>query len=497
MKNILKHIWKITTLILFVVIAILYIDFSPEKKEFNNNLKSYQGKKAKYIFYFIGDGLGIQQSNAAEIYMASIQGKIGINKLNLNKLKIQAFFTTYAEDRYITGSAAAGTAMATGYKTTINTISMDATRQKNLKTITEIAKENGMKVGIISCVDIDHATPACFYSHQPSRNNFYEIGIDLANSDFDFFGGGGLRYPAGINNDKKINAYVLAEKNAYRIVDNKAEFEKLDNNSGKIIAISPVLYNSGSTRYIIDQNEEDISLTEFTKKAIEVLDNNKGFFIMIEGGKIDWACHANDAATTIHEVLEFDKAIGEAIEFYKKHKDETLIVVVGDHETGGMTIGFAGTGYESFFHKLQHQKISFYEFNKLIKKYKEENINNPKFSDILELIKIYFGLGDDSLGLGLSKLEISMLKDAFMISMINNNNNNEDKTYLLYGGYEPITVTTTHILNQKAGISWTTYAHTGTPIPIRVHGTGNELFSGYYDNTDIPKKIMKVMGFEF
>ena len=484
----------LTYSIFIVIIAyLLYSNSNLEKNNSTNN-NTYNGKKAKYVFYFIGDGMGIPQVNAAEAYLAANSDIIGIKELNISHFPAQALFTTYAENRYITGSAAAATALATGHKTTINTISMDGSRQRPLKTIAEIAKDNGMKVGIITSVSIDHATPACFYAHQPLRSKYYEIGIDLANSNFDFFGGGGFKSPAGKNN-KKINSIELAKKNGYKYVNTKEDFNKLNNSSGKVIAVSPILANGKALRYAIDQNKDDITLADFTSKAIEVLDNEKGFFLMVEGGKIDWACHANDAATVIHEVIDFDAAVGKAIDFYKKHPKETSIVVVGDHETGGLTIGFAGTKYESSFKLINNQKVSFEGFNKILSKYKKNhNKSNAKFSDILALLKENFGLGNKNLEL--SEYELFRLKEAFNQSINKKNikpKNIHENTYLLYGGYEPITVTATHILNQKAGIAWTTYSHTGTPIPVRVMGVGQNVFKGYFDNTDIPKKMLNIM----
>ena len=460
--------------------------------------RSYNGKHAKYVFYFIGDGMGLPQINAAEAYLSAIENdkKIGVKRLNLSTLPAQAFITTFAENRYITGSAAAGTALATGHKTTINTISMDGKRKKKLKTIAEMARDAGKKVGIITTVSIDHATPAAFYAHQPNRRDSYSISIDLANSGFDFFGGGGFKYPAGKKKNKKINSIELAKKNGYRYVDNRKEFNRLTPGDGKVIIVNPNLDDKKAVRYSIDQNDEDITLSEFTSKAIEMLDSEKGFFMMVEGGKIDWACHANDAGAVIHDIIAFDDAVGTALKFYKNHPDETMIVVVADHETGGMTLGFAGMKYESAFDKIKNQKISFEKFGQTIEQFREDNKKKKvHFSDMMAFINKNFGLGDSSKGLELNAREIKLLKESFESSMLGEKIESKNiQTYILYGDYEPLAVTVTHILNQKAGISWTSYSHTGVPVPVHVLGPGEELFRGYYDNTDVPKNIMTVMG---
>ncbi|MBE9467258.1 MAG: alkaline phosphatase [Bacteroidetes bacterium] len=500
--------------VLFISIAIVAItgmsfSCSQSISEDNNNEK-YSGKHAKYVFYFIGDGMGLTQINSAENYMAALQGEIGVKRLSISKLATQGYVTTYAQNRYITGSAAAGTALATGHKTSISTISMDGDHQNKLKTVAEMAKEKGMKVGIITTVDIDHATPACFYAHQPSRGMFFDISLDLINSNFDFFGGGDFKESSEIRDGKTINLVEFAQESGYKYIKTKKEFNKLNTKSGKVIAIGPIMAMGNTLRYSIDQTEEDISLADFTTKAIELLDNEKGFFIMAEGGKIDWACHANDAATTIHEVLDLDNAVKVALKFYEKHPKETLIVVVSDHETGGMTLGFAGMGYESSLQNLKYQKVSFEEFSNIINNYKK-NKTKPSFEEILKLIENNFGIGDKEKGLELTEFEKKQIFAAYVESFSNKNKKVHKKnkmskkqknkkrnsqTYLLYGGYEPITLAATRILDNKVGLAWTTYSHTGMPVPVHAQGVGSQIFKGYYDNTEVPKKIMTVLGVE-
>lgn len=475
----------------FLIITIIFLNFSCTQSGSNTNIKEqYFGKHAKYVFYFIGDGMGLTQINSAENYQAALKNKIGVKRLAISKLSTQGYITTYAQNRYITGSAAAATALATGNKTTISTISMDGKHQKNFKTMAEMAKDKGMKVGIISTVDIDHATPACFYAHQPSRNMYFDISLDLINSGFDFFGGGNFRYLTDKRNNKTINLIEVAKQHGYKYVNTKQEFNKLTKQSGKVIAVGPVLAEGNAIRYSIDQTSQDINLADFTSKAIQLLDNKNGFFIMAEGGKIDWACHANDAATTIHEVIDFDNAVKVALKFYYKHPKQTLIVVVSDHETGGMTLGFAGMGYESSLQNLKYQKVSFEEFTKIINNLKKNN-TKPTFNEILKLIKDDFGIGDK--GLELTELERKQIHVAYLESFSKKKKQKNEETYLLYGGYEPITLAATRILDHKVGIAWTTYSHTGTPVPVHAQGVGEEIFKGYYDNTDVAKKIMQVM----
>lgn len=503
---------KINILLAF---GLIFLAFTTSAKDsvVEKQRQNYKGKAPKYIFYFIGDGMGLSQANAAEAYLGAINKKDGIQKLEMNKFPYHGFYTTNATDRFITGSAAAGTALATGHKTSINTIGMDASKQKPLQSVAEMARDLGYKVGIISSVSIDHATPASFYAHQPSRSMYYNISLDLSKSNFNYFAGGGIKHPEGdgkkdknnimanfgMGGEKKIenkqpNSIKLAKERGYRLLNTKEEFNKLKKGDDKIIAIAPRLVGGKALPYAIDQNENDIPLSEFTKKGIELLDNKKGFFMMIEGGKIDWTCHANDAATAIKEVINMDAAVKVAVNFYNKHPKETLIVVGGDHETGGMALGFSGSHYHSAFNILQYQNLSNDRFSKLIDKYKENNKGDYKLEDGMALIEKHFGLGNKEKGLKLSEFETEQLKNAFEQSMNGESKNKEnDQYYLLYGSYNPFTVTACHILSQKAGIGWTSFSHTATPIPVKAIGVGAELFSGYYDNTDMAKNIFRLL----
>jgi len=284
--------------------------------------------------------------------------------------------------------------------------------------------------------------------------------------------------------------------------------------------------------YTLDQagEKEHVTLAEFVAKGVELLDNPDGFFMMVEGGKIDWACHANDAAASIHDTLAFDASVAEAVKFYEKHPQETLIVVTGDHETGGMTIGFAGTQYSAFVDKIKYQKMSYIEFGNRLEEYKKAHASDAKFEDVLPLIKDAFGLyvlnAEEKAGLekslaegkakeasddvkkaakgaektlkysmALTDMEVQVLREAFQQSMIGEKERaTDDQTYLLYGGYDPLSVKLTTILNNKSGIAWTTYSHTGVPVQTSAIGAGAETFNGYYDQTDIYSKMMKISG---
>jgi len=453
----------------------------------------HYGKKAKYVFFFIGDGMGLPQINSSEIFKGTLNSTdpMKLEKLNFTVFPYQGLQATYSANTFITESAAAGTALATGHKTNNDILGQDPTKTVSFKSMAEMAKEKGMKVGIVTSVSLDHATPGAFYAHQPTRKNYYEIELAMVNSGFDYFAGGGLLAPNGAKKDKQ-NVLEIAKQNGYQVVNSKEGILQLDANSGKVIAINPVLAGDEALEYEIDRTNQ-LSLADFTSQGIKLLDNPNGFFMMVEGGKVDWACHANDAATTVRDMLAFENAIGEALKFYAQHPDETLIVVTGDHETGGMTIGFAGTEYQTSFNKITKQKLSFEEFDKAIQAYRQTiGQGQANLADWLPCLAEKFGLTE------LTDYDKARLSDALAASMVEPKKRNTDpNSYLLYGTYEPFSVTVTHILNQKAGIGWTTYAHTGVAIPVFAQGVGGELFQGYYDNTDVAKKIMNIMGVQY
>lgn len=435
----------------------------------------------KYIFYFIGDGFGINQAEISNRYSKKIYSK----PLAMYNMPSTGVYTTYAANREITCSAAAGTALATGEKTNIDFIGVNPSKEP-LTTIAEICRDFSMKVGIITSVSIDHATPASFYAKQPNRTMLFEIGMDLPKSGFDYFAGGNLLNP---EQDGK-STIETAKAKGYRFIDNRDDFNNLKNGDSKIILHPNRLQPENSMLYAIDQTPEDLNLVDFTRKGIELLENPNGFFMMIEGGKIDWSAHANDIATSIHEVIQFDNAINEALKFYEKHPDETLILVCADHETGGLSFGYSFMKYDTDLSVIKHQKISFEQFSTLLDEYYKSAKNSPDFNKVLSLTQEYFGFDTEII---LSDYERGALIKAFEDSLNRQRFKPSREFYVLYAGYHPVAIASARIIANRAGISWTTFSHTAQPVPMRAIGMGAELFEGYYDNTDIVKNLIKIL----
>lgn len=485
----------------------------------------------KYIFLFIGDGMSYPQIQLTNYYQNAASGNDSVtvdgeektvlksgNSLAMMNLEVTGSAQTYDSTSFAPDSASTATSIATGHKTWSGSINVSEDFSKEYETIAEKLKaQKNYKIGILSSVNLNHATPAAFYAHQASRNSYYEIGLELIDSGFDYFAGGGLKKTTGSDGDQ-TDLYELAEEAGYKVVKTQVEAEALTAEDGKAIVIDEHLADSDAMAYEVDRSADEWALADYVEKGIEVLENDNGFFMMVEGGKIDWACHANDAVSTISDTIALDNAVGKAVEFYEKHPDETLILVTGDHETGGLTIGYAGTDYDTFLTNFDNQKISYAKFDSdYVAAYKE---NQTDFDTVMKDVTELFGLtaptdesaekteqkdsadlhpeSENTGALEMTAYEYGLLKAAYDETMSRTGEESEfsQEEYVLYGSYEPLTVIITHILNNKSGINFGSYAHTGLPVEVLVSGVGAEKFEGYYDNTEIYQKLAKLTGVE-
>ena len=470
------------------------------------------GKTPKYVFLFIGDGMSYPQIQSTSDYLGALndedywqaqpslddnQGAIldGPEYLNFMNFEGVGTAVTYDSNSFAPDSASTATSIATGHKTYSGSINVDETGTVEYETIAEQLKaQKGYEIGVITSVNLNHATPAAFYAHQASRSSYYDIGLEMVESDFDYFAGGGLLDPTGSEGDQ-TDLYQLAQEAGYTVARTYAEADAISADTDKAIIIEENLADDDAIPYELDRTEDMWSLADYVEKGIEVLDNDTGFFMMCEGGKIDWACHANDAGSAIHDTQALADAVQVAIDFAAEHPDETLILVTGDHETGGLTIGFAGTDYDTYLDLLENQKISYAKFDSdYVASYKE---NKTPFEDVLSDIEELFGLkaqGEEGDKLVLTEYEMEQLRAAYEKSVNGTAASEYDQEeYVLYGTYEPLSVTITHIINNKSGISFTSYSHTGLPVAVLAEGVGAENFSGYYDNTQIYEKMADLL----
>ncbi|NMD38685.1 MAG: alkaline phosphatase [Christensenellaceae bacterium] len=483
---------KLLALLLVVVLGLSCATF----------VTAEEAKAPKYVFMFIGDGMGTPQITATEYYLSTIENADKPfpmpRALSFTTFPYVGIMTTMDATSFLPDSASTASSMASGIKTAsgvINYTVNDALEtQEPVKTITEYAKEAGKKIGIVTSVTTNHATPAAYYAKVPSRNQYYDIAKQFVESKVDFIGGGGFGSPDNKGKDKNI--YEVAAEANINIVDGSDAIRNIEATDERTIA----KVCDGAMLYEVDRLAElekgnDIaSLADVTKAAIKAVDNDEnGFFIMVEGGKIDWACHANDAYTSIMDTVAISDAVQVAIDFMDEHPDETLIVVTGDHETGGLTIGFATTEYDSHYEVLANQKLSYEKFTSIIASWREEG--GKTFEEALAFVKENYGLTTEADQLTtLTDTDIQKLKEAFEVSMSGLASSDQTAAQkLAYGGYEPFSMIVSRIINNKAGLDYTSYSHTGLQIPVFAKGVGSELFTGLYDNTDIFSKTMTAM----
>ncbi len=292
--------------------------------------------RPKYIFYFLGDGMGNSQIAAAESYLSYKQGKFGGEQLFFTTLPCTGFVSTYSADHQVTCSSAAATAFSSGVKTNNGYIGVDPDGRP-VRTVSMDLHDEGYKIGIMSSVAVNHATPGAYYGHNLSRRNYYEISMDLPASGYEFFGGLGFLEFYGKAGDKESTSAVL-ERAGYKVCYGEKEFRDNMDDCGHIILCQD-RYRDKSTGDIPLTDSTYVTLAEMLKLNLEYFGDDKPFFIMCEGGEIDSYAHANEVMPMVQAILRFDDAVKVAYDFYLKHPDETLIVVTADHETGGITIG--------------------------------------------------------------------------------------------------------------------------------------------------------------
>ena len=445
---------------------------------------TFAGNRAKYVFYFIGDGMGVNQVNGTETYLAALEGRIGTNSLCFTRFPATAFITTQSATNGVTDSAASGTALSCGEKTKNGALGVLKDLKTEVFSVATWAQNAGAAVGISTSVSIDHATPAAFYAHVPYRKMYYEIGKDLVKSNFDFFAGSDFLKPYE-KQETEGSLYEQSEKAGYTIARGYADY-KNKRDAKKLILFqteSASMADRRSIPYAINRKPEDMTLSQITTAGIDFLTqkHKKGFFFMIEGGKIDWACHANDVATAFNEVVDMDNAIKVAYEFYKKHPKETLIVITADHETGGLSLGRGA--YELNTQALQYQKMSSDIYSKHLSELCEKAGKNLTWQMLENDLKANWGFWDK---VKLNDKQTQRLKEA-ALNVLTQSGETEVKN--LYGSLTGLANEARIIMSEVALIGWQSGGHSNGYVPVFAIGAGSEAFGGKYDNTLIPIKI--------
>ncbi|AFM23675.1 alkaline phosphatase [Desulfomonile tiedjei] len=441
------------------------------------NVSAY-AEDVKGIILLIGDGMGLNQIRSAEIYAKEVLNR----PLAINSMVTRGTTTTYSANAEVTDSAAAATAIYSGYKTDNGVLNI-LPDGKYVSNVAQAAKDAQLSVGVVSTTRLTHATPAGVYSHSLKRNdeNFIAEQLLTFAPEVAMAGGRGNFLPQSEKSSKRKddkNLIEMMKKDGYTYVANNSELQAVDPDATRKLL---GLFAGSHLSYDLDrQNVEELksepTLSDMTRTALAILAKNpRGFFLMVEGGRIDHACHLHDIKGSIYETLAFDDAVKVALDFQKTHPD-VLVIVTADHETGGLGLG-TGSIYAVDFKALEPIRNSL-EF--LTKKMSKDPANA---NELLKAAGYEYTEKEHAL---LSKyppdMKPSQIPEFSHCPKID--------TYIPAW----IVVALGNLESNRAKIGWTSYVHTAQPVITFASGPGEKEFQGAYDNTDIAKKMAKLLG---
>lgn len=447
--------------------------------------------QVKYVFYFIGDGMGVNQINVTETYLAALKGKIGFEPILMSSFPVVGLVNTYSATNGVTDSAAGGTALACGKKTKNGAIGVLEDLKTPCTSIAVWAQKAGAAVGVATNVAITHATPASFYGHQPNRNMYYEIGQDLCKSGFDFFAGSDFHRPNTKEGEPTLREQATAA--GYTILTGGyKEYEKKGRKADKLILFQSDYQNeklgSDHIPYALDQDKNDLTLEQIVRAGINYLmgKQKNGFFFQIEGGMIDYACHRNDIGNAVNEVLDMDKAVKVAYEFYQQHPDETIIVISADHETGGLVMGKGP--YELHTDLLRFQQKSIDELKWILREQYKKAPKKFTKDAVEKQLKQLMGLWDN---IKLTDDQTARLTRRWndIEKAIAGNEKVNDRI-------SDLCETVKHVISEQALISWASGGHSNGYVPVYAVGPGTEVFQGRIDNIEIAPAMAKIAGWQ-
>jgi alkaline phosphatase len=401
--------------------------------------------KPRFIFLFIGDGMGQGQCQAAEAALK--------RELAINHMPVSGTTATHNVEDNVTDSAAAGTAIACGARTKNGMLGL-APDGRALESVAARAKKAGMKVGIITSVPLDHATPAAFYARAKSRNSHAEIALQLAESGFDFFAG----EPLMAASREGPKAMQRIKEHGYELVVDPPNLA--GKYGGKVFICKKF------RRTAARDGKDNFTLARLTAAAISSLENENGFFIMVEGGAIDWACHQNDGAMAVRETEEFDLAVREALGFMAGRPGQCLVVVTADHETGGLSVVDPGRAPG-----LLSQAGSGEEFRDLVAALAKKGATADEF---LAEVGKFFSMD------GLAAEDDKALRRSWQSRAGSHKGVAPSREAL-------------RIFNRHCGLEWSGTGHTVAPVRTSAAGIGAEVFAGNYDNSEIGLRLEKLL----
>ena len=401
--------------------------------------------KVKNVIFMIPDGYSAAYATNYRWYQGGEETELDGH--------LKGMMRTYSANTKVTDSAAAGTAMATGTKTNNGTIGMDPSG-KEVASILDRADQAGKATGLVSTSAITHATPAVFASHVATRANEADIAKQYMDEmKVDVLLGGGQKFFFDQKNggvQEAGNLVKKAERAGYQYADS---LESLNETDGR--KVLGLFAEEGMAPELDRENTNQPSLATMTSKALQTLKKDRdGFFLMVEGSQIDWAGHAHDAAWAMKDAEAFHQAVEKVLRFAAKDK-HTLVVVAGDHDTGGMSVG----GYDEYVAKPEVLKNVKATGDEMVRQF------NDDLSNIASVVK-----RETTFDLTAEEIQTLQKVDA-----------------------KKRVMTLNEMISKRAYVGWTTAVHTGVDVPLYAYGPQSEQFSGLHENTDIPGLMANAM----
>ncbi len=417
-------------------------------------LASHGADKPKNIIYVISDGMGPVYTTGYR-YFADDKSTPKVDKTVFDRLHVGSASTYPAAiSGVVTDSAAAATALSTGVKSYNGAIGVDVDK-KNIPTILEMAKQKGMKTGVAVTSQVNHATPAAFITHNESRKNYNEIAESYFDQRIDgqftadVILGGGTQYFQREDRDL-VGEFIGA---GYEYVNNIDDLPSVQPDKPLLGLFAPV-----GLPWALDYPQKK-RLLHLAQAAVKSLENDKGFFLLVEASQVDWAGHANDVAAAMGEMADLAETL-EWLEAYVDNNPDTLLVVTADHSTGGISLARdrAYIWKPEFIHKLEHSPAIIAQ--KLV--LKPAGVQREKLAK--QLLPLEFE--DEELA-ALKKLTPVDQQSAY----------NWVKS----------------VIDRETHTGWTTGGHTAVDVPVLAKGLGADAFIGHQDNTEIAKKLIRVL----
>ena len=443
--------------------------------------------KVKYVFYFIGDGMGVNEVIGTNLYnQANGQGNV-----NFTGFPVVNFITTVSANSLVTDSSAAGTALASGTKIDNGVVGVDPDGNWT-GNLTEWAHAAGFGTGVATSVGVNHATPASFVAHTASRNGYEEISLQMIDSPVDFMAGSTFLVNRGSGHDAAYFEHK-ADSAGIAIFKGPAAIRGIDVTKPRVLCLSAKAEDS--IPYAIDRKEDDTRLADFTDAGIRYLEaryGKKGFFFMIEGGKVDYAGHGNDAATCFQEVNDMAESVDLALAFLARHPKQTLIVITADHETGGLMLGSGR--YEMHPDRLARQHAS---VDALTDQFRAKFFpeGQPFKTPTWDAVKAFFaeevGMWGD---VQVSERVEKDLKDIYDQTFGKGGDRNLSEENLYSSNFQ-IVADVVRALDRAAGYQWSFGSHSGSPVGLYVTGACAEEFNTVKDNAEIAPLIAKLAGY--